>query len=59
MPAGVPVATVGIDNSANAALLAVRILAISDPELTKKLHDYFGELRDAVDKMNLDVSRES
>ena len=57
MPAGVPVATVGIDNGANAALLAVRILATSDADLTGKLHDYFAELRNAVDKMNLDVSR--
>ncbi|MHB8636429.1 MAG: 5-(carboxyamino)imidazole ribonucleotide mutase [Fimbriimonadaceae bacterium] len=52
MPVGVPVATVGIDNGANAALLAVRILATSDPTLTAKLHDYFGELREAVVKMN-------
>ncbi len=37
MPSGVPVATVGIDNSKNAALLAVRILALSDKGLAKKL----------------------
>ena len=33
MPAGVPVATVGIANGRNAGLLAVRILASSDPQL--------------------------
>ena len=33
MPAGVPVATVAIDNAANAALLAAQILAVSDPRL--------------------------
>lgn len=33
MPKGVPVATVAIGNAANAGLLAVRILATSDPEL--------------------------
>ena len=33
MPAGVPVATVAIGNARNAGLLAVRILAASDPEL--------------------------
>ncbi|WP_276939300.1 5-(carboxyamino)imidazole ribonucleotide mutase, partial [Ferrimicrobium acidiphilum] len=33
MPRGVPVATVGINNAANAGLLAVRILAIENPEL--------------------------
>ena len=34
MPAGVPVATVSIGNARNAGLLAVRILAAGDPELT-------------------------
>ena len=37
MPKGVPVATVAIDNSTNAALLAIQILAISDETLTKQL----------------------
>lgn len=37
MPPGVPVATVGIDNWKNAALLAVEILALKYPELCKKL----------------------
>lgn len=39
MPPGVPVATVGIDNSKNAAILAVEILAIKYPELRGKLED--------------------
>ena len=52
MPAGVPVATVGIDNGANAALLAVRILAVSDPTLTARLHEYVTELENAVARMN-------
>jgi len=37
MPKGVPVATVAVDGAANAALLAVQILAVSDPKLAKKL----------------------
>ena len=37
---GVPVATVGISNSINAALLAVRILGAFDPALKKKLSGY-------------------
>jgi len=37
MPAGVPVATVAIGNATNGALLAARILAISDPQLTARL----------------------
>ncbi len=40
MPPGVPVATVGIDNGTNAALLAVEILALKDNELVKKLLEY-------------------
>jgi len=40
MPSGVPVASVGIDNSKNAALLAARILAISDRSLIEKLEKY-------------------
>lgn len=40
MPPGVPVGAVGIDNGKNAALLAARILAISDKKLEKKLMEY-------------------
>ncbi len=37
MPSGIPVATVAIDGAANAALLAVEILAVSDGELADRL----------------------
>lgn len=37
MPTGMPVATVAIDGAANAALLAVQILALQEEELDKKL----------------------
>ena len=37
MPSGIPVATVGIDGAANAALLAVEILAVEDEALAEKL----------------------
>lgn len=37
MPSGMPVATVAINGAANAALLAVQMLAIEDTELAKKL----------------------
>ena len=37
MPSGIPVATVGVGNGANAALLAAEILAVSDPELASRL----------------------
>ena len=37
MPTGIPVATVAIDGAANAALIAIQILAVSDDALAKKL----------------------
>lgn len=37
MPAGIPVATVAIDGAENAAILAVQMLALSEPELADKL----------------------
>ncbi len=40
MPPGVPVACVGVDNSKNAALLAIRILALDDGDLQRKLEEY-------------------
>ena len=51
MPSGIPVATVAINGGANAAILAAKILATSDPELLQKLKDYKEELKDQlVDK---------
>jgi len=45
MPKGIPVATVGISNAKNAALLAVAILALSDEALSGKLEQYRESLR--------------
>lgn len=47
MPAGVPVATVAIGAAANAGLLAVRILATDDAELTGRLDAHRAELAEA------------
>jgi 5-(carboxyamino)imidazole ribonucleotide mutase len=44
MPTGIPVATVAVDGAANAALLAVAILAIADPDLTARLREYRTQL---------------
>lgn len=46
MPTGVPVATVAIGAAANAGLLAVRILAVSDPALTARLDIHRAELEE-------------
>lgn len=48
MPAGVPVATVSIDNARNAGLLAVRILAAGDQTLIDKMLDFQRDLRDSA-----------
>jgi 5-(carboxyamino)imidazole ribonucleotide mutase len=44
MPTGIPVATVAVDGSSNAALLAVAILALNDSDLRSKLSQYRHEL---------------
>jgi 5-(carboxyamino)imidazole ribonucleotide mutase len=48
MPAGVPVATVAVGNARNAGLLAVRILAASDPGLRDAMVRFQAELADAA-----------
>jgi len=48
MPRGIPVATVAIGNAENAALLAVAILALSDPALAVRLDAYRAAQTDAV-----------
>ena len=53
MPSGVPVATVGIDQSANAALLAIQILATKNEELYNKLLEYKKDLIKKVEAMEL------
>ncbi len=50
MPAGIPVATVAIDGSENAALLAIQILGGKYPELREKMHAYKEKLRQAVEE---------
>ncbi len=48
MPAGVPVATVSIGGARNAGLLAVRILAASDPELLARMSQFQAALADSA-----------
>jgi 5-(carboxyamino)imidazole ribonucleotide mutase len=49
MPAGVPVATVAIGGARNAGLLAVRILAATDPALQRQMSDFQAELKLAAE----------
>jgi 5-(carboxyamino)imidazole ribonucleotide mutase len=48
MPAGVPVATVSIGGARNAGLLAVRILAVSDPALSGRIVAFQDQLAESV-----------
>ena len=48
MPAGVPVATVSVGGARNAGLLAVRILAVSDPVLRRRMAEFQAGLGDAA-----------
>jgi 5-(carboxyamino)imidazole ribonucleotide mutase len=50
MPPGVPVATVGIDGSKNAAYLACEILSIKHPEIEKKLEDFRIRMRKSLEE---------
>jgi len=56
MPGGVPVATVAIGRAGatNAALLAVSILSVSDPDLRRKLHEFRQEQTRLVRESSLD-----
>ena len=58
MPRGVPVATVAINNSTNAGLLAVRIIGCSIPSVLDKLDEYQKEMEDAVNKRNRRLLKE-
>ncbi|MET7329221.1 5-(carboxyamino)imidazole ribonucleotide mutase [Nonomuraea sp. NPDC005650] len=46
MPAGVPVATVAVGGARNAGLLAVRILAASDPGLRERMEEFQARLKE-------------
>lgn len=53
MPPGIPVATVGVGGSKNAALLAVSILALGDSALAKKLDEFRAEQTRAIENIEI------
>ncbi len=59
MPGGIPVATTAIGKSGatNAALLAVSILALSQPDLTEKLKQYRKEMAESVIKADEELNK--
>jgi len=56
MPPGIPVATVGINGSLNAGILAVQFLAVGDSSLQDKLADYKASLKKKIVKANEELS---
>ncbi|MFZ2687514.1 MAG: AIR carboxylase family protein, partial [Ruminococcus bromii] len=48
MPTGIPVATVAVDGAANAAILAVEMLALSDDSLAEKLENMKADMEKGV-----------
>ena len=57
MPSGVPVATMAIDNSANAALLALRILGLKSKVIFDKVVKHQKSLKVKVGKMNKKLNK--
>ncbi len=58
MPSGIPVATVAIDGAANAAILAVQMLALSDKSLAEKLADMKVKMAEVVMAKDEKLSKE-
>ena len=56
MPPGIPVATVGINAGLNAAILAVRMLAVSDESLAERYAVYCTSLSKKIVKANTDLA---
>lgn len=57
MPPGIPVATVGVNASLNAAILAAQILASSDNEIKVKVKAYKDNLKNKIVKANEELSQ--
>ena len=55
MPSGLPVATVAIDGSKNAAILAAQILAVEDEEIAEKLTKMRRKMHDSVMKKDKEL----
>lgn len=57
MPPGIPVATVGINASLNAGILAIQMLALSDPELQTRFVAYKEDLKKKIVKANEELKQ--
>lgn len=59
MPAGIPVATMAVDGARNAGILAVRILALSNPALTHQLETFAAGLRTKALQQDVDLNQQT
>ncbi|MFM7033311.1 MAG: AIR carboxylase family protein, partial [Bacteroidota bacterium] len=59
MPTGVPVATVAVNGAANAGLLAVQILATSNPDLMVAMQAYKQKMHDEVSAKDHELQAKS
>lgn len=59
MPPGIPVASVGINNATNAAILATQILSFTDENIMKKVEDYKSNLKNKIVKANEELKEVS
>ncbi len=56
MPPGIPVATVGVNGSLNAAILASEMLALADAEVARKVKEYKATLGEKIEQANRDLA---
>ena len=59
MPKGIPVATVAVDGAANAALLAIQMLALKDEALYEKLVRYKAEMVEEIEEKDIKIQTEA
>ena len=57
MPPGIPVATVGVNAAQNAAILAARIIALSDADVAAKVASNMATLGEKIEKANKELSQ--
>ena len=56
MPPGIPVATVGVNGSMNAAILAMEMLALTDKDIAARLKEYKAGLGAKIEKANKELA---
>ena len=56
MPPGIPVATVAINGSMNAAILACQMISLADADLAQKMEDYKAGLGKKIEKANRELA---